>query len=107
MTKNVELEVKPENGGTIVTIPLSSVSADNKAQAWAVRKADGSDLIKADSVTGVTTIGGAAVKLPYYASNSARDAAISTPVNGMMVVNEQVSAVQVYVGGEWLSMAVA
>lgn len=103
----VDLEVRPESGGSVLPIPLSTTGAEGKAQVWAVRNEKGATLIKADSQTSVVTVGGIALGVPYYTSTSARDAAITSPVNGMMIINEQVSAVQVYVGGEWLSMAVA
>lgn len=106
MTKNVELEVKPENGGTIVTIPLSSTSADNKAQAWAVRKADGSNLIKADSSTGAVTLAPLAgtFRLPVYADDTARDAAIPLPTGGEMVFNETSATVEFYDGTTWIGL---
>ena len=101
----VDLEVKPETGGSVVVIPVSTTGSDGKAQVWAVRDEKGTSLIKADSQVGVTSVGGKALSIPYYTNSSARDAEITAPTNGMLVMNQQVSALEIYVAGSWVTLA--
>jgi hypothetical protein len=103
----VDLEVKPEAGGSVVVIPVSATGSDGKAQIWAVRDEKGASLIRADSQTGVTTVGSKALSIPVYANSSARDAAITVATNGMMIINAQVGTIEVYVGDVWVALATA
>lgn len=107
MANPVDLEVKPETGGSVVVIPVSATGSDGKAQIWAVRDEKGASLIKADSQVGVTTVGGKALSIPVYSGATARDAAITSPTNGMIIVNTQLSSIEVYVGGIWTTLATA
>ena len=104
MANPVDLEVKPETGGSIISIPLSSTGSDAKAQVWAVRNDKGASLLKTDSQTSVTTIAGA-LTIPHYETNTARDEAIPSPVNGMIITNGQVASFQAYIGSEWITLA--
>lgn len=46
-----------------------------------------------------------AVNLPNYANATARDTAIPSPVNGMMIYNSGTGTIQQYIGGAWSDIA--
>lgn len=104
MSKYDDLQVKPTSTGTIVAVPLSSGSIEGKASAWAVRKSDGSDLVKADASTGNVTLAPLAGKfrLPVYSDDTARDAAVPTPTGGEMVFNVTSGTVEFHDGSNWI-----
>lgn len=106
MSKYDDLQVKPTSTGTIVAVPLSSGSIEGKASAWAVRKGDGTDLVKADAATGNVTLAPLAgtFRLPVYADDTARDAAVTSPTGGEMVYNETSATVEFYDGTTWIGM---
>jgi hypothetical protein len=108
MSKFVELEVKPEGAsGSVLAIPLSSTGSDGKAKTWTVRDEKGASLMSVDASTSKTTLGAIAggLRLPDYADDTARDAAIPSPVRGMLVYNHAFGSLQVYDGGSWVTMA--
>ena len=45
------------------------------------------------------------VNLPNYANATARDAAITSPVNGMMIYNSGTGTIQQYISGAWADLA--
>lgn len=49
-------------------------------------------------------VSGKYVQLPVFADATARDAAIASPSNGMMVYNTGTGTIQQYVGGAWASV---
>lgn len=91
MSKFVELEVKPEASGSIVAIPVSSTGSDGKATSWGVRDEKGTTLMKVDATAGSVTLAALAgpLRLPVYANDTARDAAVPAPVAGMLAINQQ------------------
>lgn len=110
MSKYVELEVKPEGAsGQVLAIPLSSTGSDSKAKTYEVRDEKGASLLKVDATTGKTTIGSVAgaLQLTSYTDDSARDAAIPAPVRGMVIYNHTFTSLQVYDGGNWVTIATA
>jgi hypothetical protein len=110
MSKYVELEVKPEGAsGSVLAIPLSSTGSDGKAKTWTVRDEKGTSLLDVDATTSKTTLGALAggLRLPNYADDTARDAAIPVAVRGMLVYNHAYGSLQVYDGGTWVTLATA
>jgi len=107
MSKLVELEVKPENSGSIVAIPVSTTGSDGKATSWAVRDEKGATLIKADAATGKVTLPAleGAFSVPVYDDDAARDAAIPSPLRGMLVYNHNGTALQFHNGSSWVTVA--
>jgi len=45
------------------------------------------------------------VNLPNYANATARDTAIPSPINGMMIYNSGTGTIQQYIGGAWSDLA--
>ena len=45
------------------------------------------------------------VNLPNYADATARDSAITSPINGMMIYNSGTGTIQQYIGGSWSDLA--
>jgi len=106
MSKFLELEVKPEASGSIVAIPVSSTGSDGKATSWGVRDEKGSTLVKADAVTSQVTLAPLAgtFRLPVYADDTARDAAVTSPTGGEMVYNQTSGTVEFYDGTTWIGL---
>ena len=112
MSKFVELEVKPENSGSIVAIPVSTTGSDGKATSWGVRDEKGTTLMKVDATAGSVTLAALAgpLRLPVYANDTARDVAVPAPVAGMIVANQQddipipVTVLQFHDGSVWATV---
>lgn len=100
----VDLVVKPEGSGAIVGIPLSSTGEDGKATSYVVRNEIGETLLSVDAETQTTTVRGALL-MPVHLDDAARDAAIGSPVAGMMVFVASPGVVQVYDGSGWVQLA--
>ena len=45
------------------------------------------------------------MKVPVYADATARDAAITSPSNGMIIYNTALGILQQYIGGAWADTA--
>lgn len=106
MATPVDLEVRPEAGGSVIPIPLSSTGSDGKAKIWAVRDEKGRSLISADTQVPVVKLG-ATLQLQVVASDSTRDALITAPAQGMCVYNQTFTSLQVYDGTNWVTLATA
>lgn len=107
MSKTVELEVKPEgSAGRVLAIPLSSTGSDDKAKTYEVRDEKGETLLKVDAGDGKTTLGPllGSVRLPVYADESERDAALPAPVYGMLVFVLDSDKLQLYGGAGWINV---
>lgn len=109
MAKPIEFIPKPEGAITAVVVPLSSTAEDGKASVYAVRKADGTNLLSVNAATSSITLTtlGAPLLLPVYADDTARDAAIPTPARGMLIYNHTFTSLQIHDGGTWVTLATA
>ena len=103
MALPVELEVRPESGGSVIPIPLSSTGSDGKARIWAVRDQKNVSLLAVDTQVPVVKCGVALQLLEV--TNTTRDVLVPTPANGMVVYNSQLGLLEVYLGGSWLTLA--
>ena len=73
---------------------------------WIVATTANAALLAGATFTGQVTFNGPYVKLPVHANNSARDSAIGSPANGMIIYNTDSGALQQY-NGVWSTIAPA
>jgi len=105
-SKPIELIPKTEGNAVAVVVPLSASAADGKASIYAVRKADGTNLLSVNAATSTIELAalGSPLKMPSYADDTARDAAITSPSLGMLVYNIDSDKLQLYGQSGWVNV---
>jgi hypothetical protein len=91
----------------IIPTKLSILTENSSGTKTLALEITDSQVVKIDtiaSLTGQSTNFNNAVRLVVYADNTARDAAITSPIAGMMVFNTTGTKFQGYTGAAWVDL---